>query len=143
MNSVGTGLLSLLFFGAAWYLNSRLEGSKWSPWVVIPTGVIASLMLYASSWSRTVAGWFENILNMFGDSVPTATIMGVLCVLAIVGTFADLIIDSTYNVAAVWALVLAPIMAHGAAGGVGAFVDGAYSGMTLGVLQALGDIFGG
>lgn len=147
MNNGAAGWLALIFFGAAWYLNHRLEGNKWSPWIVLPVGVTASLMLYASTWAVWLAERFAAILEgvggIFGANMPTATVMGILCILAIVGTFADLIVDSTYNVAAVWALVIAPVMAHGASGGVGSFVEGAYGGLTIAALQAVGNIFGG
>lgn len=144
----GSEWLALLFFAAAWYLNRRLEGNRWSPYLVLPVAIIGSLMWYASTWSATVCGWLGSFMtgvgSVFGsESVPVATIFGVVCILAVIGTFADLIIDSTYNVGAVWALIIAPVAAHGAAGGIGAFMHGAYGGITLGVVEMLSNVFGG
>lgn len=140
------GWLSLLFFVAAWYLNRRLEGNRWSPWIVLPTGVIASLMLYASTWSITLCGWSAGALvglgNMFGADMPVVTIMGLVCILAMIATIVDLWMDSTYNLAAVWALIIAPVMAHGAGGGVGAFVEGAYSSLTVAAIGFVTKLFG-
>lgn len=140
------GWLSLIFFTAAWYLNRRLEGNRWSPWIVLPTGVIASLMLYASTWSTTVCGWVAGALvglgDMFDAEMPITTIMGLVCILAMIATIVDLWVDSTYNLASVWALILAPIMAHGAGGGVGAFVEGAYSSFTLMAIGFVTKMFG-
>ncbi len=140
------GWLSLIFFTAAWYLNRRLEGNRWSPWIVLPTGVIASLMLYASTWSvwlcEKVAGLLTGIGNMVDTDMPIVTIMGIVCILAMIGTIADLWLDSTYNIGAVWALIVAPIMAHGASGGVGAFINGAYSSLTAAAIGLITSMFG-
>lgn len=137
----GVEWLALLFFVAAALLNRRLEGNNWSPWVVLPTAIVGSLMWYASAWSDKTAGGVSGVLNMIG--APVTIVMSVICVIALVGTIADLIIDSTYNPAAVWALIIAPVAAHGAGGFVGEFVRGMYGGFTLGVWQGIGDIFGG
>jgi hypothetical protein len=136
----GVEWLALLFFVAAWYLNRRLEGNNWSPWLVLPTAIIGSLMWYASAWSAKTANGFESVLDAIG--APTVAIMSVICVLALAGTVADLIIDSSYNVAAVWALIIAPVAGHGAGGFVGEFVRGMYGGITLGVWQGIGDVLG-
>lgn len=140
------GWLALIFFTAAWYLNRRLEGSRWSPWIVLPTGVTASLMLYASNWSvwlcEKVAGLLVGIGNMIDASMPVVMIMGVICILAMIGTVADLWLDSTYNIGAVWALIIAPVMAHGASGGVGASVNGAYSALTAAAIGAVTNLLG-
>lgn len=137
----GVEWLALLFFVGAWYFNRRLEGLNWSPWIVLPTAIIGSLMWYASAWSANVGNGFMNVLDAIG--APAVTIMSVICVLALVGTIADLIIDSSYNIAAVWALIIAPVAAHGAGGFVGGFVRGMYGGITLGVWQGIVDVLGG
>lgn len=137
----GVEWLALLFFIFAALLNRRLEGNSWSPWVVLPTAIVGSLMWYASAWSAKMSNGLGGVLDMIG--APVMITMSVICVIALVGTVADLIIDSTYNVAAVWALIVAPVAAHGAGGFVGDFVRGMYGGVTLGVWQGIGDIFGG
>lgn len=137
----GVEWLALIFFVAAWLVNRRLEGNNWSPWIVLPTAIAGSLMWYASAWSAKAANGIENVIEMLG--APVVIVMSVICVIALVGTIADLVIDTAYNVAAVWALIIAPVAAHGAGGFVGEFVRGLYGGMTLGIWQAIGDIFGG
>ena len=52
----GVEWIALLFFVAAWYLNRRLEGNNWSPWVVLPIAIMGSLMWYASAWSANISG---------------------------------------------------------------------------------------
>lgn len=136
----GVEWLALLFFISAWYLNRRLEGSNWSPWIVLPTAIIGSLMWYASAWSANVGSGFESVLNAIG--APATAVMSVLCVLALAGTIADLLVDSSYNIAAVWALIIAPVAAHGAGGFVGDFVRGMYGGITLGVWQGIVNVLG-
>lgn len=136
----GVEWLALVFFVAAWLVNRRLEGNNWSPWIVLPTAIIGSLMWYASAFSAKTANGLESVIGAIG--APETTIMSVICVIALVGTIADLIIDSAYNPAAVWALIIAPIAAHGAGGFVGEFVRGMYGGITLGVWQGIGDVFG-
>lgn len=137
----GVEWLALIFFIMAWFLNRRLEGNNWSPWVVLPTAIVGSLMWYASAWSAKTSNGFSSVVDMLG--APVTITMSVICVIALVGTIADLIIDSSYNVGAVWALIIAPVAAHGAGGFVGDFVRGMYGGITLGVWQGIGDIFGG
>lgn len=138
----GVEWVALLFFVAAWYLNRRLEGNNWSPWVVLPIAIMGSLMWYASAWSANISGGISGILS--GIGAPASTVMGVICLLALVGTIADLLIDATYNIAAVWALIVAPVAAHGAGGFVGGFVrEGVYGGLTLWVWGSVGELFGG
>jgi hypothetical protein len=138
--------LAVAFFVMAAILNRKLEGNKWSPFVVMPIGIIGSLMLYASSWSTTICGWIAGFLNgvgaMFGGDMPVNAIMGIVCIIAMVATIVDLWFDAGYNAAAVWALIIAPIAAQGAAGGVGGFVNGAYSALTIGAIKLVTEAFG-
>lgn len=138
----GVEWVALALFITAWLLNRRLEGNNWSPWVVMPTAIIGSFMWYASAWSGKTADGAASLLN--GMGAPATIILSLVCVIALVGTIADLLIDSTYNVAAVWALIIAPVAAHGAGGFIGVFVrEGIYGGFTLGAWQMLGDMLGG
>jgi hypothetical protein len=136
----GVEWLALIFFIAAWLVNRRLEGNNWSPWIVLPTAIIGSLMWYASSWSAKTSNGVEDLIGLFG--APVTTVMSIICVVALIGTVADLLIDTSYNIAAVWALIIAPVAAHGAGGFVGEFVRGFYGGVTLAVWQMIGDVFG-
>lgn len=137
----GVEWIALALFVLAWWLNRRLEGNNWSAWVVIPIAIIASFMWYASAWSAGIA---RGGVALFGGmGAPATIIMSIICVAAIVGTIADLVIDSSYNVAAVWSLLIAPIAAHEAGGFVGVFVrEGIYGGMTLWAWGALGGLLG-
>lgn len=136
----GVEWIALALFITAGLLNRRLEGNNWSPWIVLPIGIIASLMWYASAWSGKTSNGLEAVLNAIG--APATGIISLIFVVAIAGTIADLVIDSTYNVAAVWALIVAPVAAHGAGGFVGEFARGTYGGITLGTWQMIGDVLG-
>jgi hypothetical protein len=129
------GMIAIVMFLLAHWFNYKLSGNSWSPWVVMPTGIIASLILYLSSWSNSIAGWVTGLIG--------ATIMGIICLAALVGTIADLWVDPTYNTVAVWCLIIAPITAHGAAGGFGTFIDNTYSSLSLAALMAVTGLFGG
>jgi hypothetical protein len=129
------GWIALVLFLLAHWFNYKLSGNGWSPWVVMPTGIIASLILYLSPWSTAVSGWVTGLLG--------ATIMGIICLAALVGTIADLWFDPTYNTTAVWCLIIAPIAAHGAVGGFGTFIDSTYSSLSLAALMAVLSLFGG
>jgi hypothetical protein len=131
----GAGWLALVMFVLAHWFNYKLSGNNWSPWVVMPTGIIGSLVLYVSTWSAAISGW---VLGIIG-----ATIMGIICLGALVGTIADLWVDPTYNTVAVWCLIIAPVMAHGSAGGFGGFIDNAYSSLALTALGLVIGLFGG
>lgn len=129
------GWTALVLFLLAHWFNYKLSGNSWSPWVVMPTGIIASMILYLSPWSTGISGWVTGLLG--------ATIMGIICLAALVGTIADLWFDPTYNTMAVWCLIIAPIAAHGASGGFGTFIDNTYSSLSLAALMAVSSLFGG
>lgn len=140
------GFVSVILFAAAWYLNYKLNGKNWSPFLVMPVAFGAAMLLYASTWSATWQGWLASFLgglgNLFGVSMPTTILMSVIFVGALVAMVMDLLIERDYNVAAVWALLIAPVAAHGAGGVVGNFAEGMFGGMALAVIGAVNQLFG-
>lgn len=132
------GFVALALFVAAWLLNARFGEKQWSvPWLVLPLGFIASLMLYLSPVSIMTSNWlarlFSGIGNMFSADFPVQFFMTVLCVGAIGATIADISIDAEYNPVAVVALLVAPICAHNAGGFLGNIVDNGYRALSVGM----------
>jgi hypothetical protein len=138
----GVEWIAFALFLTAGLLNRRLEGNNWSPWAVMPIAILGSLMWFASSWAAKASNGVEGLLT--GMGAPASALMSLLCVIALAGTVADLWLDPTYNVAAVWALIIAPVAAHGAGGFIGDFIrEGLYGGTTLAAWQMLRDVLGG
>jgi hypothetical protein len=141
------GFVSLVLFVGAWILNNVLDQKKWSAFLVLPIALTASFVLYASTWSATWCRWIGNILGgvggMFGvDDMPLSFIFSLACVVAVVVVAADLSIDPRDNPAAVWSLFIAPVTAHGAGGVVGSAADAFFSGMALGLIDAVKQLTG-
>ena len=141
------GFVSLVLFVGAWILNNVLDEKKWSAFLVLPIALTASFVLYASTWSATWCGWIGGLLNgvggMFGvNDMPLSFIFSLAVVVAVVVVAADLSIDPRDNPAAVWSLFIAPVTAHGAGGVVGNAADAFFSGMALGLIDAVKQLTG-
>jgi hypothetical protein len=141
------GFVSLVLFVGAWILNNVLDEKKWSAFIVLPIALTASFMLYASTWSVTWMEWLGGLLSgiggMFGvNQMPLSFIFSLAVVVAVVVVAADLSIDPRDNPAAVWSLFIAPVTAHGAGGVVGSAADVFFSGMALGLIDAVKQLTG-
>jgi hypothetical protein len=99
-------------------------------------------MLYAAPWSIWLAERAAAIIGIFGASTPTHAIMSLLFVAAVVGTVIDLWVDNAYNPTAIWALIIAPVMARGSSGFVGNLAEGTYGGLSMSVLDAVKSFLG-
>jgi hypothetical protein len=134
------GGLALAFFAWAWWTN-RKGSSKAAGISAVILAVIGSMLLYASPWSLALGKLVVSTLGMFGD-LSVHPIMTILCLALIGGVVYDLWDDPTYNVGAVWALIFAPIMARGATGIAGSFLEGAFGGLSMALLDAVKQMFG-
>ena len=141
------GWLSIAMFAAAWYLNKRLNGWSWSAWVVLPLALMGSMLLYASGWGLALSGLMSGALGWLGGLVgaplPVAMVMGIIAALALIATVVDLFKDHTYNRAAVLALIIAPVAAHGSTGAVGTIVHAIHGGGADLSVAAVSALFGG
>jgi hypothetical protein len=134
------GGLSLALFVTAWWVN-RKGDSKAAGITAVVIAIVASMLLYAAPWSLWCANLVGSILQMFGD-LPVHPIMGIACIALMGGVIYDLWDDPTYNVGAVWALVFAPIMARGASGVAGSFLEQLFGGASMALLEAVKQVFG-
>lgn len=147
LGNTAAGFVAVGLFVSAWIMNNLLGGKKWSAFLVLPTALAASFLLYASTWSSTWMGWLEGILRgvggMFGaGDMPISFIASVACVVAIIAVAVDLSVDFKDNPAVVWALIIAPVAAHGAGGVIGSAADVFFSGMALGLIDAVKQLTG-
>ncbi len=143
------GFISVALFVFAWIMNQNFRGHNWSVIPVMVVCLLGSFVLYASTWAPTVAGWTGNILggitSIFGadmSSLALRMLFSLACLLAVLAIVADCVVDPGYNQAAVWALIIAPITAHGAGGVVGRAFEGLYTAMSLGTLGGLIELLG-
>jgi hypothetical protein len=134
------GGLALAFFALAWWTN-RKGSSKAAGITAVIFAIIGSGLLYAAPWSLWCANLAASLISMFGNA-PVHPIMTIICVALMLGVVYDLWDDPTYNVGAVWALVFAPIMARGAAGLAGAFLEQLFGGASMAFLDAVKQMFG-
>jgi hypothetical protein len=138
----GAGFLALVLFGFAWWVTYKANRTKFAGSTSFVFGVMGSMLFYAAPWSIWLSGLVASVLSMFSDATPVSAIMTILCLGAVVGTVIDVMSDPEYNPAAVWALIIAPVMAHGATGWIGNFFHGVFGGLSLAVLDAMKDFFG-
>lgn len=143
------GFLSVALFIFAWIMNQKFRGHDWSVIPVMIVCLLGSFVLYASTWAPTLARWTGNILEgivgIFGadiSSLALRILFSLACLLAVLAIVADCVVDPGYNQAAVWALIIAPITAHGAGGVVGRAFEGLYTAMSLGTLGSLIKLLG-
>jgi|SRR5688500_422683 uncharacterized protein YqgC (DUF456 family) len=134
------GGLAVAFFALAWWTN-RKGSSKAAGITAVIFAIIGSGLLYAAPWSLWFANLTSSVLNMFGN-VPVHPIMTIICCALMLGVIYDLWDDPTYNVGAVWALIFAPIMARGADGHVGTFLEQLFGGASMAFLDAVKQMFG-
>lgn len=147
LGNSAAGFVSLILFVGAWILNNVLDQKRWSALLVLPIALTASFMLYASTWSVTWMGWVGSVLSgiggMFGvNDMPLSFIFSLACVVAVVTVAVDLGIDPKDNPAAVWSLFIAPVAAHGSGGFVGNVAEVFFSGMALGLIDAVKQLTG-
>lgn len=147
LGNSAAGFVSLVLFVGAWILNNVLDEKKWSAFIVLPVALTASFMLYASTWSVTWMSWLGGILSGIGgmfsvNDMPLSFIFSLAVVVSVVVVAADLSIDPRDNPAAVWSLFIAPVTAHGAGGVVGSAADVFFSGMALGLIDAVKQLTG-
>jgi len=134
------GGLAIAFFALAWWTN-RKGSSKIAGITAVIFAIIGSGLLYAAPWSLGMANLTASVLGMFGN-VPVHPIMTIICFALMLGVIYDLYDDPTYNAGAVWALIFAPIMARGAAGSVGSFLEQLFGGASMAFLEAVKQMFG-
>jgi hypothetical protein len=134
------GGLAVAFFLWAWWTNRRSDSRAAGISAVI-LAIVGSMLFYAAPWSLWFANLVASILQMFGD-FPVHPVMTIACLALLGGVVFDLINDPTYNVGAVWALIFAPIMARGAAGLAGSFLEQLFGGASMAFLDAVKHLFG-
>lgn len=140
------GFLAVVMFAWAFWLNKKLKGRK-SGLVALLVGLAGSMLLYRSPLSSTIVTWADStflgsIAGMFagwsGEALPTSIVWSVVCIIGFVVTLVDLRYDHTYNPAAITALIVTPIAAHGSNGGfVTSLIDGIHmfgAGVVAGII---------
>jgi hypothetical protein len=143
MHTSAAGWMAIGFFVVAWVLNQRLEGQRWSPYVVMPVATAGSIMMYAATWSTSWANGLTGFMHNFSAGMPTEVIFSMICVATFAAVIADMWFDPTYNLTAIFMLVLLPVASHGAGGIVGSFMEALYTAFSLGTLDAIKELFGG
>ncbi|MFE0267265.1 hypothetical protein ACFWZ7_14405 [Nocardiopsis alba] len=128
--------LSAVMFGAAWWVNKQDFTKSGLLALVIAFG--GSMLLYRSPASQTILGWANDTLvgsisdmvgSMLGDPLPTGVVWAVICIAGFAVTLIDLWKNHEYNPAAIIALVLTPIAAHGAgSGALPTLIDAVHTG---------------
>lgn len=134
------GGLAIALFAVAWWVN-RKGSSKAAGVTAVILAIIGSMLFYAAPWSLWCANLVASMLSMFGNA-PVHPIMTIICLALIAGVVYDLWDDPTYNVGAVWALVFAPIMARGAAGLAGKFLEQLFGSASMAFLDVVKQLFG-
>ena len=133
-----SGVLALCLFGLASYLTKKLKGRR-AGLIALLVGVAASALLYMAPVSGEIAAWSNahwmgaiasTFSGWFSEGVPAAGLWSVLCIVGFIVTVVDLKYDHTYNPWAIAALVVTPIAARGAGGGVVvSLIDWVHSGI--------------
>ncbi|MFL1381525.1 hypothetical protein [Nocardiopsis protaetiae] len=137
--------LAAVLFGAAWWINKQHFRKSGLIALVIAFG--GSMLLYRSPASLTILGWANDTLigalsgiigGMLGDPLPTTVVWAVICIAGFAVTVMDLWKNHNYNAAAIFALVITPIAAHGAgSGALPALIDGLHTagaGLVSGII---------
>lgn len=118
--------LAACMFVGAYYLDKKLQMKLWGGLVPLLVGLAGSMLLYRSPASITILGWLNNwpvgpisgwFGGLVGEPLPVAVVYGVACIGGAVVTVFDLWKNHKYNPAAITALVITPIAAHGAGDG--------------------------
>lgn len=142
--------LAAIMFGAAWWINK--QGFKKSGLLALVIAFGGSMLLYRSPASQTILGWLNETLvgsisdmvgGMLGDPLPSSVVWAVVCIAGFAVTVVDLIKNHQYNPAAIIALVITPIAAHGAGSGfLPAMIDGLHNGGAQLVSGIVGGVVG-
>lgn len=128
--------LAVCMFGGAFYLNKKLKTTR-TGLLALLVGLAGSMLLYRSPASQTIlawanerfvtplAGWFGGTM---GDPLPASVVWAVLCIGGAVVTVVDLWKNHKYNPAAITALIITPVAAHGAGSGMlPSLIDGLHT----------------
>lgn len=142
--------LAAVMFIAAWWINKQKFKKSGLLALIIAFG--GSMLLYRSSASVTILEWANNTLvgsiadmfgDMLGDPLPTSVIWAVVCIAGFAVTVVDLIKNHHYNAAAITALVITPVAAHGAgSGALPALIDSLHTGGAKLVSSIIGGVVG-
>jgi len=135
------GMISLVLFVVALIID-RKGTRTWSSISALIIAGIASFVLYASTWAAMCVDLVSDILDGLGgvfgvDEMPLRLIYAAACVTAIIVIISDLKTDFQNNPWAVACLFIAPITVHGTGGFIGAFLEGAFGGIALALLDLL------
>ncbi|GAA4911130.1 hypothetical protein [Streptomonospora salina] len=140
--------LAATMFGAAFYINKKFKASK-KGLLALLVGLAASMLLYRSPASQTILGWANDQFitplagwfgGTMGDPLPPSVVWAVLCIGGALVTAIDLWKNHTYNPAAIAALIITPVAAHGAgSGALPSIIDAVH---TMGA-SAVAGIIGG
>jgi len=140
------GFIALVLFAVAWIINEKANGNKVGAIFALVLALAGSFVLYASTWSETWCGWLGSILtgigDMFGADMSLPFMFSMACVAAVFIIAVDLGVNAKDNPWAVGALLVAPVVAHGASGIIGNMAHGFFGGMALGVIEALKSLTG-
>jgi len=142
--------LAAIMFGAAWWINNQPFSKSGLVALVIAFG--GSMLLYRSPASQTLLGWANDTIvgsvsdmvgGMLGDPLPSTVVWAVICIGGFAVTLVDLAKNHNYNPAAIFALVITPIAAHGAgSGALPTLIDGLHTGGATFVSGIVGGVVG-
>lgn len=142
--------LAAVMFGAAWWVNKQSFAKSGLLALVIAFG--GSMLLYRSPASQTMLGWLNDTLvgtvsemvgGMLGDPLPSSVVWAVVCIAGFAVTVVDLWKNHQYNPAAIIALVITPIAAHGAgSGALPTMIDALHTGGASFVSGIIGGVVG-
>jgi hypothetical protein len=140
------GFIALVLFTAAWIINEKANGNRVGAIFALVLALAGSFVLYASTWSETWCGWLGSLLtgvgNLFGGEMSLPFVFSTVCVIAVFVIAVDLGVNAKDNPWAVGALLVAPVVAHGASGIIGGMAHGFFGGMALAVIDALKSLTG-
>jgi hypothetical protein len=140
-NNPYTGSIAIVLFIAAHIVNLKFgRGTRWA-YVALGAGIAASFLFYASTWATWAADKVSGAIDGFAG-VPAHIIMSVMCLLALLVTYADLKHDPDYNNAVIWALLIGPVAAHGSSGWVHLGGEILYGGLTIVVQDLVAQLLG-
>lgn len=140
------GFIALVMFVTAWVINEKGNGGKAAAVFVLVLAIAGSFVLYASTWSQTWCGWLGNMLNgiggMFGSEMSLPFVFSAACVASFFIVVVDIGVNIRDNPWAVGALLVAPVVAHGASGIIGNMAQGFFGGTALAIIEALKSLTG-
>ena len=140
-NNPIAGSLAIVLFIAAHFVNYKWGQHTKVAYAALILGICGSLVLYASTWAMWASSRIAGFIDGFGG-VPSHVAMGAVFGLAVFATIADIANDPEYNRAAIWALLIGPVFAHGTAGWVYVIGEVIYGGLTIVVQSVLTEVLG-